>query len=357
MSAPVSSPVPASVSTPAASPASASRPAGAAPGPGRDARNPAQFSFRAWRAVLGRVWTKSGTHNVGLMAAGVAFYAFLSIVPVFGALVMTYGLFADPATVAQHMQTIINLVPKDAAKLIYDQLISVSTTAKSKAGLGLLIAILVSIYGATRASGAMMSALNVIYEEEEQRNIVRTTFVSMALILGAIAVGIAGLLAATLLGYLGTIVAKLGLGLGPIAAFTIKVATWAVAAGLTGLAVAACYRYAPDRASARWRWLSIGSILATLLWVAATVGFGFYAAHFGNYNATYGALGAVVVLLMWLYLSAYAMLAGGLLNAELERQTGQDSTTGPERPIGRRGATMADTVPGPAADPVADAAG
>ena len=316
----------------------------AASPPGHEASNPAQFSLAAWRAVLGRVWTKAGTHNVGLMAAGVAFYAFLSIVPIFGALVMTYGLFADPATVAQHMQSVINLVPKDAAKLIYDQLISVSTTAKSKAGLGLLIAILVSIYGATRASGAMMSALNVIYEEEERRNIVRTTLVSMALILGAIAVGIVGLLAGTLFGFLGTIVAKLGLGLGPVAAFAIKVVTWAVAAALTGLAVAACYRYAPDRENARWRWLSVGSILATLLWVVATIGFGFYAAHFGNYNATYGALGAVVVLLMWLYLSAYAMLAGGLLNAELERQTGRDSTTGPERPVGQRGATVADSV-------------
>ena len=196
-------------------------------GPDHDANSPTQFSFAGWRAVLGRVWTGIGTHNVGLMAAGVAFYAFLSIVPVFGALVMTYGLFADPATVAQHMQTVINLVPKDAAKLIYDQLMSVSTTAKGKAGLGLLIAILVSIYGATRASGAMMSALNVIYEEKEQRNIVRTTLVSMALILGAVMVGIVGLLAGTLLGYLGTIVATLGLGLGPIGAFVIKIATCA----------------------------------------------------------------------------------------------------------------------------------
>ncbi len=307
---------------------------------GRTANSPLAMPARAWRDILKRVWFKTGTDNIGLMAAGVAFYSFLSIVPLFGALIMTYGLIADPATIATHMRTIIDLVPADAAKLIYEQLVSVTTTAASKKGLGLLIALLISLYGATRASGAIMAALNVIYEQVERRSIVITTLISFAIIIAAVMVGIVGLLSASVLGYLQTLLG----GIGPAAAAFIKLATWLVAGSLASMAIAATYRFAPDRADARWRWLSLGSGLATLLWLAATLGFGFYAARFGDYNATYGSLGAVVVLLMWLFVSSYAILLGATINAEVERQTAQDSTTGHPRPLGQRGATMADTA-------------
>ncbi|WP_156678313.1 YihY/virulence factor BrkB family protein [Sphingomonas profundi] len=309
-------------------------------GHGREASSPLAMPARAWRDILKRVWFKTGTDNIGLMAAGVAFYCFLSIVPLFGALIMTYGLIADPATVATHMRTIIDLVPADAARLIYEQLVSVTTTAASKKGLGLLLALLISLYGATRASGAIMAALNVIYEQVERRSIIITTLISFAIIIAAVMVGIVGLLSASILGYLQTLLG----GIGPAAAAMIKVATWLVAGTLASMVIAATYRFAPDRADARWRWLSLGSALATVLWLAATLGFGFYAAKFGDYNATYGSLGAVVVLLMWLFVSAYAILLGATINAEVERQTAQDSTTGRPRPMGERGAKMADTA-------------
>ncbi len=309
---------------------------------GRKATSPLAMSAAAWREILTRVWFKTGTDNIGLMAAGVAFYCFLSIVPLFGALIMTYGLIADPATIATHMRTIIDLVPADAARLIYEQLLSVTTTAASKKGLGLLLALAISLYGATRASGAIMSALNVIYEQVERRSLVVTTLISFAIIIAAVFVGITGLLSASLLGYLQTLIG----GIGPAAASFIKIATWLVAGTLASMAIAATYRFAPDRSDARWRWLTLGSALATILWLAATIGFGFYAARFGDYNATYGSLGAVVVLLMWLFVSAYAILLGATINAEVERQTEKDSTTGRPRPMGQRGATVADTAAG-----------
>lgn len=312
----------------------------AARGHGQGASSPLEMPAAAWRAILKRVWFKTGTDNIGLMAAGVAFYAFLSIVPLFGALIMTYGLIADPASVATHMRTIIDLVPADAARLIYEQLVSVTTTAASKKGLGLLLALLISIYGATRASGAIMAALNVIYEQVERRNILVTTLISFTMIIAAVLVGIMGLLAASVLGYVQSLLG----GIGPIAATAITLLTWLVAGTLASMAIAATYRFAPDRADARWRWLTLGSALATLLWLAATLGFGFYAARFGDYNVTYGSLGAVVVLLMWLFVSAYAILLGATINAEVERQTAQDSTTGRPRPMGQRGAAMADTT-------------
>ena len=310
---------------------------------GRDAIGPTRLPAHAWREILGRVWIRTGTANIGLLAAGVAFYSFLSVVPLLGALIMTYGLIADPSTIADHMRTIIEVVPKDAAKLILDQLVSLVTTAAGKKGLGLAVALLIAIYGATRASGAIMTALNVVYEQPERRSLVKTTLISFVLIVGAVLVGIVGLLAASALALVGRFIE----GLGPLAALGINLVTWAVAAGLACFGIAAAYRYGPSRHDARWRWLTAGSALATLLWLIATVGFGAYAATLGNYNATYGSLGAVVVLLMWLWVSAYAILLGALINAEAERQTARDTTTGPEKPLGQRGATVADQVAPP----------
>ncbi|MFW2830584.1 YihY/virulence factor BrkB family protein [Sphingomonas sp. ID0503] len=308
---------------------------------GLQADSPLEMPPLAWREIAVRVWNATGDNNIAILAAGVAFYAFLAFVPLLGAMIMTYGLVADPATVADHMRTIIDLVPRDAAKLIYDQLLSVTTTAAEKTGFGLVFALLISIYGAMRAASGIMVALNVIYDQHEHRNLLVTTGISALITVGAVFVGVTGVLSASILGYLQDLVS----GLGPVAATMIKLVTWVIAGGLASIGIAVTYRIGPDRADAKWRWLTLGSMLATLMWLVATIGFGFYAARFGDYNATYGSLGAVVVLLMWLFVSAYAILLGAAVNAEVERQTLRDSTTGRERPIGKRGATVADTGP------------
>lgn len=305
---------------------------------GADARSPTQFSWAAWQAILKRVWFANDRHNLSLMAAGVAFYAFLSFVPLLAALVMTYGLIADPAAVALHMRSIIDLVPAEAARLIYEQLIALTTAASGRKGLGLVIALGVSLFGASRASGAIISALNVIYEQQNRQSLIGGFLLSIAFIVGAVFTGIVGLFAATMLGYAQTLFDRFG----PAAVLAVQLLTWVIAGGLCCAAIAAMYRFAPNRADARWRWLSVGAVTGTLLWLAATIGFGIYAANFAGYDVTYGSLSAVVVLLMWLFVSAYAILIGGLINAEAERQTAIDSTTGPARPMGQRGATVAD---------------
>ncbi|MBR0551359.1 YihY/virulence factor BrkB family protein [Stakelama marina] len=309
--------------------------------PGFDSTHPWRHPWKAWKAIFGRIYVMTGYHNLSLMAAGMAFFAFLSIVPLLGAIVMTYGLVADPATVAAHMKTIIQLVPADAARLIQDQLTSIASTAADKAGLGLAIALFFSLFGAMRAAGGMIGALNVVYEEDETRSIIRTTLLSLVLTVGAVFAAIIGVIAAAVLGYLKQFADILGHS----GVVLIQIATWIVAGAIASGGFAFVYRFGPDRARAEWRWLSIGSVASTLLWLLATVLFGLYAANFANYNATYGALGAVVVLLMWLYVSAYAILIGAEINAEAERQTGVDSTTGTPRPFGERGATVADTLP------------
>ncbi|WP_235519817.1 YihY/virulence factor BrkB family protein [Sphingomonas sp. Leaf22] len=309
--------------------------------PGSQSAHPWAHPWPAWRAILIRVYTMVGYHNLTLMAAGVAFYAFLSFVPLLGAIVMTYGLVADPSTVSRHMETIFELVPADAARLISDQLIAVVTTASSQAGFGLAIALLLSIYGAMRAASAIIQALNVIYEEEDERNIITTTLLSAMITVAAIFAAVVGIVSAGVLTWIRTQTEFLGTA----GAVVIQGATWIVAGSIASAAIAFAYRYGPDRARARWRWLSVGSVAATVLWLLATVLFGLYAANFANYNATYGALGAVVVLLMWLFVSSFAILIGAEINAEAERQTAIDSTVGHPRPMGRRGARLADTLP------------
>jgi membrane protein len=305
---------------------------------GRDADRPTALPLSAWRDIGARVWTKTGTDNIGLLAAGVAFFSFLALVPLIGALVMIYGLIADPGDITDHVRLVVSLVPHAAAQLIIDQIVSLVTTPPAKKGLGLIVALIVSLYGASRASGALIAALNIIYEQPERRGLVETTALALVLVAGAVVIAVLGLLGASALAFVGKLMASLGVTIG----LAVSIATWAITALLTSAGIAAAYRYAPDRHHARWRWLGIGAGLATLLWLLATIGFGLYARTLGNYNATYGSLSAVVVLLMWLWVSAYAILLGAEVNAEAERQTSRDTTVGPERPPGERGATVAD---------------
>ena len=307
---------------------------------GREAATPAEMPPRGWWQVLKRTYAEATDDNIGLIAAGVAFYGFLAMVPALGAMVLTYGLVVDASDVARQMQALTGQIPAEAAKLIQEQLVAVARTASDKKGWGLALALGLALYGAMQGAGGIVGALNIVYEQKETRGLVRTTLLNAAVTLAGVLLAVALLLAASVTGFLEDVARNLGDGV----VVAIKAASWAAAAVLASAAVASLYRYAPNRTLARWLWLSPGSTLATLGLIAATAGFGWYAAHFGNYNATYGSLGAVVVLLLWLYLSAYVLLLGAELNAELEHQTAQDTTAGPDKPLGNRGAKMADEV-------------
>ena len=307
---------------------------------GRNADAPSQIPLRGWWQVLKRTYAEATDDNLGLIAAGVAFYGFLAMVPLLASLVLTYGIVVDPAEAARHIRDLTTMVPRDAAKLIAEQLDGILKTSVDKKGFGLLLALGLAIYGAMKGAQALIIALNIVYEEREKRGFIKLTLLQAAMVFAAIAVAAALLTAISLSAALETFVANIG----PLAAFIVKIIGWIVAAGLASAAVASLYRVAPSRADPRWRWVTPGSTFATIGVLAATAGFGWYAASLGDYNATYGSLGGVVVLLLWIWLSAYVLLLGGELNAELERQTERDSTTGPEAPLGQRQATMADAV-------------
>lgn len=309
---------------------------------GRHADSPWQMPLAGWKEVALRTWRESSKDNVGLVAAGVAFYGFLAIVPLLGALVLTYGLVASPETVAEHLQALADALPADAARLVGEQLINVVQASGGKKGLGLVAALAVALWGARNAMGSIVTALNIAYEEEEKRGFIKVTLMSLAMTLAAVLIALLAVAATTILGALEHLLPGLGL-FGLILWKGVSLLLLAIAGAA---AVATLYRYGPSREKAKWTWITPGSVFATVAWLALTLGFGFYASNFGNYDATYGSLGAVVVLLTWLYLSSYVLLFGAELNSELEHQTAEDTTQGARKPLGQRGAWSADHVAG-----------
>jgi membrane protein len=294
---------------------------------------------QAWFAVVRRTWAEASDDNIGLVAAGVAFYGFLALVPMLGATVLLYGIFAEVDTVISHVTRLMSIMPTDIALLVGEQLLSVVTASSGKKGFGLLIALGVALFGARNAAGAIVTALNIVYEQKETRGFVRVNILSLTITAAAVTTVVAGLLGVAALGFV-----HLAIPSSPLLAAALRVLTYLALALLAAGAAATLYRYGPARSRARWSWITPGSALFAVAWVTLTLGFGFYVANFGSYGTTYGSLGAVVVLLTWMYLSAYALLFGADLNAELEHQTARDTTSGPEEPLGERGAWVADHV-------------
>lgn len=307
---------------------------------GRDARSPWQVPAEGWKQILLRTWRETGDDNIGLVAAGVAFYGFLALVPLLGAITLTYGLLADPQTVVEHMRSLMTVMPADAARLVGEQLMNVVQTSGEAKGIGVVVALAIALFGARNGAGAIIMALNIAYEEKEKRGFALLNLLAIAITAAAVVVAIVAVLAIAALGHLEALFPGAPgflLTLGKAGSYLLL--TLAGAAGAATL-----YRYGPSREHARWEWLTPGSVLAGLLWLVLTLGFGFYVANFGDYDATYGSLGGVMVLLTWMYLSSYILLVGAELNAELEHQTAQDTTNGAERRLGARGAWVADHV-------------
>lgn len=283
---------------------------------GEEANSPWKMSFRAWKEVLFRTWSEQSEDNISLAAAGVAFYGFLALVPLLGAVVLTYGIAADPETVLSNMKSLTSVLPGDVAKLIGDQLMSIVQTSTSKKGLGLIVALAVALWGARNAATSIITALNIAYEEKETRSTIRVNLLALSITVGGVVMAVLALLAITALGYLEKLLPHLPnliIALGKL--FSYVALLLGAAAGAATL-----YRFAPSRHEARWEWITPGSLLSSLLWLILTLGFGFYVANFGNYNKAYGALATVVILVTWMYLSAYVFLLGAELNSELEKQ-------------------------------------
>jgi membrane protein len=321
--------------------ATAAQPNRAATDRGQNAEKPTEIPAPGWKEIALRAWKETGKDNVGIVAAGVAFYGFLALVPLLGATVLTYGLFASPETVVRQAQGLTSVLPADAARLIGEQLMNVVQTSGGKKGFGLLAALAVAFWGARNAAGSVVTALNIAYEEEEKRGFVKTTLLALAITAGAVLLAGLAAGATAVLSALQHLLPDMGM----VGLIFWRGLTYLLLAGVAAAAAATLYRYGPSREKARWTWLTPGSIFFAVVWIVLTLGFGFYVKNFGSYGATYGSLSAVVVLLTWLYLSSYVLLFGAELNSEIEHQTAADTTSQPgDKPVGQRGAWSADHV-------------
>lgn len=293
---------------------------------GYEAVTPRQMSARDWLDVVRRVGAKVGRDDISLVAAGVAFYSLLAIPPALAAAIALWGLFADPESIEQQISQLAGALPAQAAQTLRGQLQDVAARSQSTLGWTAILAFLLSLWSARAAVTAMMRALNIVYGEEEKRGFFKRTFTSLALTLGALIGGVLALLLVAVVPAILTLV-----GLQGFAHVLVQLVRWVLLLGLVLFALAALYRFGPSRRRARWQWSSWGAGIATTLWVLASVGFSLFVANFGSYGETYGAITGVVVLLLWLWLSAYAALIGAELNAELDRRTVQAGTAAADR--------------------------
>ena len=306
---------------------------------GRAADSPSEIPPLGWKDILIRTYRSIAEDRVTALAAGVTYYILLALFPGITALVSIYGMIADPSDIGEHLATLAGTLPREAIDIIGGQLHYLATQDQQALGLAFFGGLLVSLWSANAAVKALFDALNVVYGEKEKRSIVTLNALSLLFTVGMVLF--------LVLAMIGIVVVPAILDLlylGSLSELIINVLRWPALVAIVVLGLALLYRYGPSRHDARWRWLSWGSVAAALLWLVVSMLFSWYAGNFGNYNKTYGSLGAVIAFMVWTWLSATIVLMGGELNAEIEHQTAKDSTVGPPKPLGVRGARMADTI-------------
>lgn len=305
---------------------------------GREAEKPRELG-RGWRDVAWRVRKEMKNDNATLIAAGVAFYGFFALFPTLFAIVALYGLVADPSQIESQITALGTAVPSGVQQVVGTQLARLVSTSRSALGWSLVLSLVIALWSASKGVRGLVEALNIAYDEEEKRGFVKRTGIVLLMTIGG---AVVALLAIALVV---AVPAAFGaLGLGTAGRIVAEVVRWIVLIGLVLFGLAIVYRLAPSRDAPRWRWVTPGSIVATILWLIASVGFSIYVDFFGSYQKTFGSLAAVAILLMWFYISALVVIAGAEINAEAEHQTRRDTTRGRPAPMGERGAEVADTL-------------
>ena len=308
-------------------------------GRGRKATAPFEIPWRGWKDVLVRTYHEAQNDRLLALAASVVFYSLVALFPAIAAGVSSYGLFANAAVIGKHLSIAADIVPAGTLDMFANEITRIAAKSDGRLTFGFLVGLGIALWSANAGMKAIFDALNIIYDEEEKRGLIWLNVVSLFFTFCAIA---GALLAVGAVVVFPLVLAAFGWSSydEPIIGFL----RWPVMFVLLLVGLAVLYRYGPSRRLAKWRWLSVGSVFAASAWLVVSSLFSWYLGNFANYNATYGALGAVVGLMMWMWLSTIVVLVGAELNAEIEHQTACDSTVGSEKPLGTRGAVMADTV-------------
>jgi membrane protein len=304
------------------------------------ADSPTGIPWAGWKQIVKRAWAENKADNMPIIAGGVAFFGFLAIFPALIAMISIYGLVASPADVQRQIDDVSAQLPQEAQELLDTQLTSIVSNSGGALTVGLVVAILAALWSASGGVGNLVTAVNLAYDEVEARNFVKLKLVSLALTLGAI---VFVLVTFALVAVVPAVFDALPLGV--VGTVLGQVVRWVLLLGVFAGSLAVLYRVAPDRDAPQFRWVSLGSVVVTVVWVLVSVGFSLYVDNFGSYDKTYGAIAGVIVLMLWLYLTCYLVLFGAEINSEAEHQTAHDTTDGDPRPMGERDAVVADTLP------------
>ena len=312
------------------------------PSRGRLADRPSDIPALGWKDILWRVYQDIGSDRIVAMAAGVTFYSILALFPAIAALVAVYGLFADPNNIGAHFDSLSGILPEGALHVLGDEMKRIAAQGNNTLGATFIIGLATALWSANAGIKSLFDALNLVNKEPDKRGFIKLNAISLTFTLATIVF--------VLLALCAMVVLPIGLnylGIAAAAELATNILRWPALLLVVMLGLAFLYRYGPSRAKPKWRWITWGSVFAAIAWLAVSILFSWYAANFGSYNKTYGSLGAVIGFMIWIWLSVIVILLGAELNAEIEHQSARDTTTGAAKPMGSRGARMADTVGAP----------
>lgn len=306
---------------------------------GRKADAPQEIPAKGWKDVLKRVKQGIKDDRLSLISAAMAYYALFAFVPALSSIVLMYAWISDPSQIQNHISTLSDFMPPEGREILNNQLGSLAGKASPTIGIGAIGALLIALWSASKGSKAIIEAMNIIYEEKETRgffklNVFAIGMTLLGAVMGILAIGII-VIVPIVMNFLDFL---------PMTTMLAKVGSWILLLGIFSFYLSFAYRFGPDRENAKWKWVSWGAVFSAVLWALVSALFSWYAQEFGNFNKTYGSLGAIIVLMTWFYLSSFVVLLGAEINAEMEHQTSQDSTTHPDKPMGERDAHMADTL-------------
>jgi membrane protein len=303
-----------------------------------DALAPGDLTKRSWRRVLRRAVLHIGATRLPLLSAGIAFFAVLSIAPVLVTALSVYGAVNTPAQALDQLSRVADMLPDDLRPIVADQLTSITTASTQVQTVRGISALAIALWTATTAMSSLIDALTLAYHETETRGFARRTVLAFGFVLsGALLLGAVLTVARLVTQVLG----EAPDGVRAVAPAVVWLALGALMSGV----ISVLYRFGPDRRQARWRWVTWGATGATVLWVVTSIGLFAYVQSIGTYESTYGSLAGVAISMFWLWITVLLVVSGAAVNAEAERQTARDSTVGAERPMGERGAVVADSVP------------
>lgn len=304
---------------------------------GYEAEKPRHIPLIGWLDIGKRVFSEIKADHVQIVAAGVGFYFFLALFPTIVAAISVYTLVLEPSQIEEQISRLSTVLPDQAFGMLIEFLQPVLEQSKKEIGWGLTFSIAISLWSANKGTSALFEGVNIAYNEMDKRSFIKKNLLTLVFTLGAVVLGLISLL---FIIFFPILIEKVGLP--KQIENIIGWSRWVVLGIILILSLSMVYKIAPNRSNPRFAWVSPGAIFGTVFWLAGSLLFSWYVKNFGSYDDLYGSFAAVIILMLWLFLTAFIVLLGAEINSELEHQTTYDTTVGEQKPMGERGAYHAD---------------